>query len=131
MRLLLDTHIWLWAHLEPERLGKAVVRALEDPGNELWLSPISVWEFFLLVERKRLAVRGSARDWLDAAWARVPMHEALLNREVAAHSRSVKVPHEDPADRFIAATAEIQELVLVTDDQYLLRGKGYEKLPNR
>ncbi len=41
MRLLLDTHIWIWALLEPERLAPAVAEALEHEDNELWLSPIS------------------------------------------------------------------------------------------
>jgi PIN domain nuclease of toxin-antitoxin system len=42
MRLLLDTHIWLWSLLEPERLGKRAANALKNPDNELWLSPISI-----------------------------------------------------------------------------------------
>src|SRR5262245_15865275 len=46
LKLLLDTHIWLWSQLAPERLSKKVARALEAPTSELWLSPISVWEFF-------------------------------------------------------------------------------------
>ena len=56
MKLLLDTHIWLWSLLEPERLGSQVRLALEKNGNELWLSPISVWEALMLVERGRLVV---------------------------------------------------------------------------
>lgn len=51
MKLLLDTHIWLWSLLEPERLGPEVRRAFEGSGNELWLSPISIWETLMLVER--------------------------------------------------------------------------------
>ena len=130
LKLLLDTHIWLWSQLAPERLSKKVVRALEAPTSELWLSPISVWEFFVLAERGRLKIKGSARAWLEEAWARAPIREAPLNREIAAQSRFVAVPHDDPADRFIAATAEIMGLVLVTGDERLLEGKGYKKLAN-
>src|ERR1700733_2604535 len=43
LKLLLDTHIWLWSFQEPARLGKRVSRELRDPANELWLSPISTW----------------------------------------------------------------------------------------
>lgn len=131
MRLLLDTHIWVWSQVEPERLVPAVAAALEDPANELWLSPISIWEFLLLVERGRIVVDGDAGAWVDRAWAATPMHEASLNREVARLSRSIKVPHQDPADRFLAATAAVHELTLVTDDAHLLRGRGYAKLSNR
>ena len=59
------------------------------------------------------------------------MHEAPVNREVAMRSRSVAVPHQDPADRFLAATAQVYDLTLVTDDENLLRGKGYRTLANR
>jgi PIN domain nuclease of toxin-antitoxin system len=92
------------------------------------LSPISVWEFLLLVERGRLVLDATPRKWLEAAWSRAPMHEAPLNREVALRSRTVRVPHQDPADRFIAATAEVYDLTLVTDDDNLLKGRGFAKL---
>ena len=131
MKLLLDTHIWIWSHVQPERLTPAVAAALEAPDNELWLSSISVWEFLLLAERGRVVVEGDAGAWLETAWSRAPMHEAPINREVARLSRTVRVPHQDPADRFIAATAVVHALTLVTDDENLLSGRGYAKLANR
>ena len=133
MNLLLDTHIWLWSHAEPERLTKRVRAALAADRNQLWLSPISIWEFLLLAERGRVRVReGSAPpDWVEAALSRVPMHDAPLSREVAIRSRSVRLEHEDPADRFLAATADVYELTLVTADDRMLRGKGFRTLANR
>jgi PIN domain nuclease of toxin-antitoxin system len=133
VNLLLDTHIWLWSHAEPERLGRRVAAALRDRANALWLSPISVWEFLLLAERGRVRTKGGldARDWVEAALSRVPMHEAALTRDVALQSRVVRVEHEDPADRFLAATAEVYELTLVTADERLLRGKGFRTLASR
>ena len=132
MNLLLDTHIWLWSHAEPGRLTRRVSEALADEGNQLWLSPISIWEFLLLAERGRVRVRdGTASDWVEAALSRSPMHDAPLNREVALRSRSVRLAHEDPADRFLAATADIYELTLITADERLLRGKGFRTLANR
>ena len=131
MKLLLDTHIWLWCHLEPARLHKRVRAALGVTVNELWLSPISVWETALLIEKRRVAIDGDPRAWIESAWSRAPMHEAPVNREVAMRSRSVAVPHQDPADRFLAATAQVYDLTLVTDDKNLLRGKGYRTLANR
>ena len=131
MKLLLDTHIWLWSHLEPERLRRRVSAALVSPDNELWLSPISIWEVMLLIERGRVVVQGDPEVWVETAWSRAPVHEAPLNRQVALRSRAVRVPHQDPADRFLAATAEVFDLTLVTDDAHLLRGSGYRTLANR
>ena len=133
MKLLLDTHIWLWSHTDPDRLGKRLARALEDPSTELWLSPISVWEFLILAEKKRLHVpRGTTPpEWVDTALARVPMGEAAINREVALRSRTVALTHDDPADRFLAATADVYDLVLATADRRLLTGRGFRTMPNR
>ena len=87
----------------------------------------------LLAERGRIGVQRGMhpRDWVDAALSRAPMHDAPLSREVAVRSRFVRVAHEDPADRFLAATAEVHELTLVTADERLLRGKGFRTLANR
>lgn len=133
MNLLLDTHIWLWCHLDPDRLGKRAKAVLQDAANRLWLSPISVWEFLLLAERGRLKMGGDTppTDWVEAVMSRAPMQDAPLTREVAIRSRSVRLAHDDPADRFLAATADVYELTLITADQRLLRGKGYRTLANR
>jgi PIN domain nuclease of toxin-antitoxin system len=54
MKLLLDTHIWRWSVLEPVRLSKRATRALGNPANELWVSPISTWELLLLCRKGRV-----------------------------------------------------------------------------
>ena len=131
MRILLDTHIWLWSHLDPDRIGKRLTQHILDPANELWLSPISLWEFLVLVEKRRLAIPEDPGDWIAAALAEAPMHEAPLNHEVALTSRNIKVGHEDPAARFLAATAAVYDLMLATADERLLAGKGFRTLANR
>ena len=132
MNLLLDTHIWLWSHLEPERLSRRVTAALLAEDSQLWLSPVSVWELLLLAERDRVQVKqGSAAAWAEDALTRVPMHDAALTREVALRRRTVRLGHQDPADRFLAATAAVYELTLVTADERLLKGRGFRTLANR
>ncbi len=131
MKLLLDTHIWLWSLLLPEQLSPRVSAELSSPNNELWLSPISVWEAILLVERGRLVPEGDPLRWIDQMVRAMPRHEAPLTHEVAIQSHVVKLPHRDPADRFLAATAKIYELTLVTADDRLLHSGDYAVLPNR
>ena len=118
MKLLLDTHILIWARLCPEQLADAATEALQDEGNELWYSPISVWEILLLAEKKRLKINGDPYRWVERALD--GLHEAPLNLHVAMESRRLLLPHKDPGDRFIAATALVYDLVLVTADQKLL-----------
>jgi len=131
MRLLLDTHIWLWALLEPERLSAEVRAALESPDNELWLSPISVWEAGILAERGRLSPVTSTTAWLQQMVAAIPRREAPLTHEIAMMSRRVSLPHQDPADRFLAATARVHDLTLVTADDRLQHSDEFAVLANR
>ncbi len=69
MRLLLDTHIWLWSVLEPERLSRRVSKEIQDAGNELWLSPISVWELIVLWEKGRMVPGEDIEAWVPISSA--------------------------------------------------------------
>jgi PIN domain nuclease of toxin-antitoxin system len=131
LRLLLDTHIFLWSLLEPERLVPQVAAALQDPANELWLSPVSTWEALLLAERGRVSLEPTPIDWVRSALRKTPLREAPLVHEAAIQSRLVRLPHGDPVDRFLAATAVIYELTLVTADERLIAAGAVPVLPNR
>jgi PIN domain nuclease of toxin-antitoxin system len=130
VRLLLDTHIWLWALLDPSRLGPRTRTALAEPDHEKWLSPISVWETLMLAERQRLVLQPDPEAWIRAQLARLPLREAALTAEVAMASRRLKVESSDPADRFLAASASVYDLTLVTADARLQRVPGVPVLPN-
>lgn len=131
MKLLLDTHIWIWSYLDPNRVARSVAEALEDTRSELWLSPLSVWEVLLLVERKRLVLEPNVESWLALAMTTQPLREAPLTHEVALETRQVLLSHRDPVDRLLIATARVYELTLVTADERLIGVKGLPVLPNR
>lgn len=130
MKLLLDTHIWLWLLIDPSRLGPRVVEALSEPANELWLSPLSVWETLILCTKGRLELDPDPRSWVQRQLATGAFREAPVTWSVAIESRSLATEHEDPADRFLAATARVYDLTLVTSDWRLLRTPGYAVLAN-
>ena len=129
--MLLDTHIWLWALLDPARLSRAVSDALTSPAEPLRLSPVSVWEALVLAERGRIELGPDPRRWLDRALAAAPVAEVPLTFEVAMASRSIALDRKDPADRFIAASALVFGLTLVTADAQLLDCPDIEVLANR
>jgi len=131
VKLLLDTHIWLWSLLEPRKLTRRVARNLESSRNELWLSPISVWELLMLVEKGRLILDTSGEEWVTRAMKEAPLKEAPLTYEVAMEAGRLPLPHRDPADRFLAATANVFHLTLVTADARLLGVRGLSVLANR
>ena len=129
MRLLLDTHIWLWSLIEPERLGKRTRNELRDPENELWLSPVSTWEALTLHDKGRVYLASNTGEWIARNTAL--FREAPLTHEVAAASQFLRLAHRDPADRFLAATAKVLDLTLVTADANLLGLGEISTLANR
>ena len=129
MRILLDTHIWLWGLYDPSKIRKRLTQELRNSNNELWLSPISTWEALLLQEKGKLWFRDSATDWIPEAVA--PFREAPLTHEIVIEARAIVLPHRDPADRFIAATAKVLGLTLATADAKLLGLGDIATLANR
>ena len=129
MKLLLDTHIWLWSLAEPKRLSRNVQRELKEASNELWLSPISTWEALLLHSRGRIRLHGGIPEWVARATSH--LREAPLTHEVVVAAQNLPFEHADPADRFLAATAEVLGLTLVTADQRLLGLGRIATLANR
>ncbi len=131
MKFLLDTHIWLWSSLQPNRLSLRVARELDNPENELWLSPVSLWELRPLYDKGRVRLVPDALNWINESLLRLNMREAPLTFEVALAVSAINLPHNDPADGFIAATAKVFGLTLVTSDELLIKLADIDVLPNR
>ena len=130
MRLLLDTHVWFWTLAEPARLGRRARAAIGRAKDEVWLSPISVWELMLLAGRGRVKLGDEPRQWVAKALSRAPLQEAPLNFDVALRSREIMPTHTDPADRFIVAMALVNDLTLVTADRTLIEARCCPVLAN-
>jgi PIN domain nuclease of toxin-antitoxin system len=128
LKLLLDTHIWLWSKMDPGRLGRHTLRELSHPTNELWLSPVSTWEALLLARKGRITLQGDLDVWFSDAT--VNTHEAPLSHEIVVAAHQLQM-HADPADRFLAATAQVLGLTLVTADEKLLGLGNIQSLANR
>ncbi|MHC5824529.1 MAG: type II toxin-antitoxin system VapC family toxin, partial [Nostoc sp.] len=111
--------IWLWYLLGNERLSPQLQTTIAAPTTELWLSPISIWETLLLAEKGRLSLQPNPVAWVDLALNTLEIREAPLNRHIAILSRQIELPHQDPGDRFIAATAVYHQLTLATVDTNL------------
>ena len=131
MKLLLDTHIWIWSLTANRKLGQRVSREIAAARNELWLSPVSIWEALLLAERGRLRFQDEPSRVLEAALDEGGYRDAPLTRDVAFESRRLSLTTEDPADRFLAATAKVYGLTLVTADERLLTLREIDVLSNR
>ena len=96
-----------------------MTKELADPRNELWLSPISVWELVLLVEKKRLELHRDVGEWVHQSFRDLDLQEATFTMAVADELRFTLLGYRDPGDRFLVATAKVYGLTLVTADQRL------------
>ena len=131
MDLLLDTHIWIWMTLEPARLSNRVARALQDLENQLWLSPISVWELWMLTQKQRVRLNEDAVTWARRTIETLGLSDATLTTDVALETSSLRLFQGHPADRLLAATAQVFDLTLVTADNKLIGAPGLKVLANR
>lgn len=106
------------------------MRKLENARHELWLSPISVWEVQILSQKGRVELKEDAGSWVATALKAVPFREAPITYEIALETQHIDLPHGDPADRFLVATAKVLGLTLVTADESLIRARAVPVMGN-
>lgn len=122
-KLLLDTHVWLWAMIGDLGLSKSFLQAFErilhHPG--ILISPLSIWEIGMLVDKKRIEIEMDVMDWINQALDISGMHLCPISPRIAI--QSTRLPgkfHGDPVDRLLVATAHEENAVLVTCDHKIL-----------
>jgi PIN domain nuclease of toxin-antitoxin system len=123
LKLLLDTHLLLWAAGEPDRLTPAALAEIEDPENELLFSPASLWEIAIK--------RGLGRDdfQVDPRLLRRGLfdngyHDLPITSEHALAIDGLPAIHKDAFDRILVAQATIEGITLLTMDDLVARYPG-------
>ena len=112
MRLLLDTHIFLWWVSDWDQIAKPARKAIADPNNEVFVSAVSGWEIGVKKAKGRLA----APDNLTAVVEEKQFQHLLLTFEHAERAATLPAHHRDPFDRMLVAQARVEGLVLITRD---------------
>lgn len=130
-RYLLDTHVWFWSLVEPDRLSSKVAMVLEHPDSILCLSPLSIWEILELERKKRVFLGPDPLGWIGRALDREPMREVPLSGTIVRYAHTLSRPPLEPVDRFLVATAAVNDLCLVTNDREILATGGCRMLSNR
>ncbi|WP_038058632.1 type II toxin-antitoxin system VapC family toxin [Thermus amyloliquefaciens] len=128
--LLLDTHAWVWFLTGSDMLPSPLRAHLEEARREkrLFISAITPWEVAVLARKGRIVFSMDPMDWLDAA-LRIPGIQVVpLDAWVAIKAAYLDLPHPDPADRFILATALKLAAVLITRDGRLRSYGGVRTL---
>ena len=120
MKLLLDTHLILWAASTPNRLSPAARQAIQNPANELFFSAASIWEIAIKTSLARADFRVDPR-LLRRALAENGYHELPVTSEHAVNLVHLPPIHKDPFDRLLIAQALTEAVPLLTADPILAR----------
>lgn len=123
MKLLLDTHLLLWAASEPKKIPKSARMLIEDTENEVLFSAASLWE--IAIKRGlgrddfRVDPRLLRRALLDNGYTELP-----ITSEHVIHIEQLPPKHKDPFDRILVAQANVEGITLLTSDQKLVAYPG-------
>jgi PIN domain nuclease of toxin-antitoxin system len=120
--ILLDTHVWVWwIHADKNLTQKQSKIIKENEETGIGISAISLWEVAKLVERQRLVLPCSIKEWFDQALSYPGIQILDLTPEIAIESTQLPGDfHRDPADQINVATSRIYNYLLVTSDKKLL-----------
>lgn len=122
MRLLVDTHLLLWAAVQSRRLPREARRFLEDPANDVYFSAASLWEIVVKAALRRPDFKVDVAV-LRPALADMGLKELAVTGAHAERLASLPPVHKDPFDRMLVAQSLAEPLVLLTNDR-LLAGYG-------
>lgn len=115
MKILLDTHAFIWWDSKSTQLSNQALRLIEDPTNELWLSAASIWEMNIKSQSSKL-------------WFRIPLQDIILqqvtsglrllplNPEHAMRVHELPAHHKDPFDRMLIIQTIIENATLISKD---------------
>jgi PIN domain nuclease of toxin-antitoxin system len=127
VKYLLDTHVWVWWNMHPEKLSRKVkgLIAASQKYEEVLLSAISVWEFCKLLEKGRMGISCDPRDWLETALAMPKLRLVPLSPVIAYRSTVLpQLASADPADQIIVATGQEENAIIITKDKLIRQSAG-------
>jgi PIN domain nuclease of toxin-antitoxin system len=116
MNLLLDTCTFLWLSVQPDKLSRAAVEAIENPENVLFLSDTSVWEVVIKFGVGKLPLPESPRVWIPKQAAFFRLQNLPISTEAILRCGELPRVHNDPFDRLIAAQAVAGDFPLISPD---------------
>jgi PIN domain nuclease of toxin-antitoxin system len=115
MKLLLDTHAFIWWDSDPQQLSPTALAALQDPANSVWFSVVSVWEIVIKTQLGKLTLRLPLPDIV----AQQQANGLQVLAVTPPHSLAVEAlpsVHKDPFDRLLVAQAMVEGAELVSAD---------------
>lgn len=123
MKLLLDTHCWLWLAAEPERIRRDVVEMLVAEGNDVYVSAATAWEIVIKHALGKLILPISPAEYIPTRMAALGHLSLPIEQRHALQVAGLPPHHKDPFDRILVAQAQVEGTDLVTADRLMA---GYD-----
>ncbi len=122
MKFLLDTHIFLWASIEPDNLSQNVLKIIENSANILFLSSASVWEISIkhkLGKLKILDKNLNFTTFIEESIKYMNLNELPIRIKHIYSLYNLPSIHKDPFDRILTSQALAEDLILITNDKII------------
>ncbi len=119
MRLLLDTHCWLWMQAAPERFSSEALEVLSDGRTELFLSAVSCWEIAVKYGLGKLPLPALPGEYVPTRMKASRTRGLPVQPPHALRVAELPPHHRDPFDRLLVAQSQLERLPLVTADRQL------------
>jgi PIN domain nuclease of toxin-antitoxin system len=124
VKLLVDTHIWLWMLTAPERMNEAARNAIANPANEVILSVASAWEVAIKHALGKLPLHAPPARLVEISVTMLGVNVLPIALDHALAAAALPQHHRDPFDRMLVAQAQLDGLTLVTADDVLRQYGG-------
>ena len=121
MKLLLDTHVWVWSQDDPSRLGLKTRKILMNIENSIAVSVVSTLEIARLAALGRLRFSMEVTQWVNKSLRLLQASTVSITHEIAIEAYRFPEPfHKDPADRLLVSTARVGGFQIITADERIL-----------
>ena len=121
MRVLLDTHAFVWWVSEPERLSKRGLALFEDDASELYWSTVGTWELALKLNKGKLKLPGTLHEYLEPRISRAGIRPLSVRSEHALALLDIPRHHSDPFDHMLIAQARVEGLTILSADRHFAK----------
>jgi PIN domain nuclease of toxin-antitoxin system len=116
MKLLLDTHTFIWWDGEPDKLSPQALALCQDRANVLWLSVVSVWEMQIKLQLGKLSLTLPLAEMVESQQQQNDLKVLPVTLPHVLALQNLPTHHKDPFDRLLIAQANVEDAVLVSKD---------------
>ena len=120
MKLLLDTHVFIWWHSEREKLSFQALKHCQNPKFELFLSIASLWEIQIKQQLGKLELQYPLREMVEMQKQTNQLKLLPIDFNHVLSLQTLPLHHKDPFDRLIIAQAFYENVTIISADQYFI-----------